>query len=526
MDEVANTYVGRFILQNGKDLYGNPWPLLYFDKFGDFPPVIPMYLSGFSTMLFGVTTFAARFPAAFIGALLVFPLYILFNAFFSKKLAIVSCLCLAIFPWHVALSRSSSEGIIGLTVFITGITFLLVGIQRQNTRLIFFSWFWFMLSYILYPSFRILTPLVLLPLPFIALNKSLKKILWITVAVFFMLTLVVAQTDWGRGRFNQTSLFLNTEDASVINNDLQQQIATEGTNAAFIARVFHNKPIGYGQRLLDQYLDYFSPQFLFLEGGLPKRYAIVHVGLLYITFLLLAIFYLMFPVVKIKRRLFLLFLYFLLVAALPAAISVDDFPNVHRAIFMIFPLTLFMGIVVLNFFTATKKVSKPAKIAILTLFGLFVSFELIYSHHQYFTLTGKIDSFYRTEGNVQMAHWLLENKNSHKKIIVANANWLPIYFLFAKKDFDSSYIGKFKMNFNISNIENIHFTQDYCPPTRELIKYPDIKETVIVIDGNCSLEKDYQKYHVIERIQRVDGTHAYSILRFPSNVNSNDSSLP
>ena len=27
-DEVMNAYVGRFILENGKDLYGNPWPIL------------------------------------------------------------------------------------------------------------------------------------------------------------------------------------------------------------------------------------------------------------------------------------------------------------------------------------------------------------------------------------------------------------------------------------------------------------------------------------------------------------------
>ena len=35
-DELLSGYLGRYILQNGFDLYGNKWPLLYFNKFGDY----------------------------------------------------------------------------------------------------------------------------------------------------------------------------------------------------------------------------------------------------------------------------------------------------------------------------------------------------------------------------------------------------------------------------------------------------------------------------------------------------------
>lgn len=74
-DELHNAYAGRFILQNGKDIYGNSWPLLYFDTYGNYPPVLPMYLSGLSTYIFGTNVFAARFPIAVIGAALLFPLF-------------------------------------------------------------------------------------------------------------------------------------------------------------------------------------------------------------------------------------------------------------------------------------------------------------------------------------------------------------------------------------------------------------------------------------------------------------------
>src|SRR5205814_9364429 len=63
-DEVISGYVGRFIFANGTDIYGHPWPLLYVDKFGDYPPSLPMYFSGLATYVFGVTVFATRFPVA------------------------------------------------------------------------------------------------------------------------------------------------------------------------------------------------------------------------------------------------------------------------------------------------------------------------------------------------------------------------------------------------------------------------------------------------------------------------------
>ena len=128
-EEVTNAYVGRFILENGKDLYGNRWPILYFDKFGDFPPVLPLYLSGLSTYLFGFTEFAARFPTALVGALTVFPLFALAQFFLKEKRAsLLAALFLAIAPWHVVLSRTSAEGIMGFAVYTWGLLWLLAGI--------------------------------------------------------------------------------------------------------------------------------------------------------------------------------------------------------------------------------------------------------------------------------------------------------------------------------------------------------------------------------------------------------------
>ena len=113
-DEVMTGYVGRYILQNGVDVYGNKWPLLYFNKFGDYYIIGPIYMKGLSTLLFGVNAFAVRFPTALFGGLTVIPVYLLGTLLFSNPIVgLFSAFTLAIMPWTIPLGRASSEGVLG-----------------------------------------------------------------------------------------------------------------------------------------------------------------------------------------------------------------------------------------------------------------------------------------------------------------------------------------------------------------------------------------------------------------------------
>src|SRR5690242_4074717 len=132
-DEVANAYVGRFILQNGVDLYGNHFPLLYFNKHGDYPPVIPMYISALGTLFFGMTVFGARIVDAIIGSLVVIPVFfIALLTFKKKKIALIASFFAAITPWHIAFSRVSTEGTIAVTIFLSGIALFLYAYERKQ----------------------------------------------------------------------------------------------------------------------------------------------------------------------------------------------------------------------------------------------------------------------------------------------------------------------------------------------------------------------------------------------------------
>ena len=131
-DEIANTYVGRYIIENGVDLYGNKWPLLYFNKFGDYPPVLPMYLSGLGSVLFGNNEFGSRILIAIMGALLIFPMFYIAKLLFKEdKVALFSAFLTAILPWHIVLSRVNAEGIVGLLFFSVAIYLLLKSYERK-----------------------------------------------------------------------------------------------------------------------------------------------------------------------------------------------------------------------------------------------------------------------------------------------------------------------------------------------------------------------------------------------------------
>lgn len=111
VDEIMNAYVGQFTIRNGVDLYGNPWPILYFDNFGDFPNILPMYLSGLSTLLLGNFEWAIRLPIAIFGIFGVYMVYLLAKLVYTKhESALFAAFTLAVFPWHINLSRATAEG--------------------------------------------------------------------------------------------------------------------------------------------------------------------------------------------------------------------------------------------------------------------------------------------------------------------------------------------------------------------------------------------------------------------------------
>lgn len=505
-EEVTNAYVGRYILQNGVDLYGNPWPLIYFDKFRDYPPVLPMYLSGAATYIFGMTEFAARIPIAFLGALTVLPVYALTLTLSGSVVAgLAAGLFVGIFPWHVVLSRTTAEGVVGFIVFIWGLQLLTRGLRHNSVRSVLYSVPVFVLTYFLYPSLRILVPLIWLPVPFLFIRRNpvMTRAVILIMVFFIALTSFIASTYWGKGRFEQTSLFRSIPIREQIQSNSEALSNDEGQNRVLLARIFHNKAVLYTREFISQYFSYFSPRYLFMAaGGQYRYYNVPDQGLLYIVTVPLLVLGLYF-MGRISDKFQFFILYLLAITPLPSALTVDFVPHVHRSMFMILPLAYLAAVG----FAGIWHSGRTGKL-LAFVFAVALSVEVIYFWHMYDRHNASLQSVLRNDGEKQMVWYVNENFHLYEDIIIPMKERIPMYFLYFSRNLDKSLAGKFRTEIQIDRIGKVRFVDDWCPSKQ--VSHADLSaDTLIVENGDCPQPEGYTQVHMM---LRADSTQAYRFL--------------
>lgn len=514
-DEIMNGYVGRYILLNGKDVHGNHWPILYFDNFGDYPNVIPMYISGAFTFIFGVNEFAIRFPIAVLGALAVLPIYAIVKLITDdEKSSLFAGLAITILPWHIVLSRATAEAVMGSTAFLFGLYLLLRAVKSKTINNFLFSLPLFLLTYFLYPSFRTMVPLTFLAALFLT-NEKLRKVIFAGMVIFLLITAAISRTPWGSGRFKQTSIFsFNGQSNARATNSAY----AAGQNKILFVRIFNNKIVIYTREFVRQYLSYFSFNYLFTDGGHPNRYLVPDQGLLYYSFgiiplLFFVIIYLDPNKLKAAKPLnkqvvtFLLFL--LLLAPLASALTLDEVPNVHRSgaesVMLIFPIAFA--------FHYIRKV-KYGKFALAPLLLIAISIEGIYFLNQYFIQAPQAESVERYDERTDLAKWIIANHNNYDNIYVTREIF-PIYVLFYSNNFSPDLAGKFVNPLIIPQVDNIHFIDNNCPT---LVRATPKTGNIIIIDkAECKSDPD-SGLVLIQNIYRSNGTLAYKLFGFPNPI--------
>jgi len=507
IDEIVSGFVGRFILLHGKDPYGNIAPLFYFDMFGDYRVILPMYINGLSTFIFGVNEFAVRFPTAFFGSLIVFPIFSIAKIILgNRKIAFLPPLVIALLPWHIVLSRATAEGILGLTIFTFGLFYIFKFLSEKKITYLYFSGIFLFLTYFLYPTFRLLTPIVLFPIPLLIMNKSHRMKSLIFFICFILFTSIVGLTVWGKGRYVQTSLFTNVDIARSVQGNNIASSFSEGTNSIFVARLFNNKINSYFQLFVEGYLSYFSPIFLFTRGGLPDRYVVPDMGLLYVSFLIVLFFLLMPQKNTVKDTYYYYLLYLLFLSPLPSAMTIDDAPNIHRSLFMMIPIIFLVTIGVLQIRNIFSEKLKYVSFAIFGLAFFLTLGEFIYFEHRYNVQSPAYKSILRDDGNKQLILFIA--RVSNKPVYMPVYESLPVYYLFYTNNFNKQFAGKFNKEMTIDKINNITFVPDWCP-LNMLNRKQLPKDAVIVDSGNCHDAPSDAKI-----VLRKDSTIAFKIFNF------------
>jgi hypothetical protein len=535
IDEASLGYNAYSILKTGKDEWGQVLPL-QFKAFGDWPPAGSLYLIAVSETLFGLTELAVRLPSAVFGSLFVVLVYFFAIDFFKKrqdkkKLGIFAAFFTAITPWHLVLSRGSSEDVVANFFVLLASLFLIR--KRGNgkrSHLIdkksFFKTFWlknsqlflafmfFVIASYFYFSARLLAILIISGyFLFLAKGEIFKKgkflagkekkrsfILLILFLFFIALTTYFSKNT----RFKTVSIFASLENRLIV----EEQIREDGQagTAVFIARTFHNKLLQLSRSFLTEYGKYMSLDFLILKGGLPERYIIPKTGLIYFSLFVLALLGLgkVLKEIKKKENQFLLWLF--ITIPFIGALTWENSPNIRRVSFWLVPLVLLMSLGGL----VLKKNFKRLW------FLIFISllFEILLFTHQA-TVHAKFHKpWYRNIGYAEMISFLNKIDEDYNSIYISEFDGDPyIFFLFYNKVKPEVYQQQsFKKPARLAGqneiklweFNNWYFVRQDCP-------YPREKGTLVIAKGECALQNGFKS---VKKFYRPDNSPVFHLYTY------------
>lgn len=510
MDEASKGYSAYSLLKTGRDDNNNLLPL-NIDIFGDNSPAGYHYTAIIPVAVFGLNEFAVRFPGALFGSLTIlaffFLVYTLFN---NKKLSLLSSFLLAISPWHINMSRASSESLVALFFIILGFSFVFWSIKTQRIIHVTLAMLILSLSFLFYQTPKLFVPILFLTLLIFffrnwkfKINSAYRKslifsFLFLSLLVFSLFFIVPG----GSGRFTQVNIFNAIETKLVID----EQIKNEGVigTSPLISRIFHNKIIGFTQTYTSNYLKHFSFDYLFVKG-LPPLYQIPGIGVFYLVslpFTLLGLFLLLVN----KNYLYKIPVLWITIGPLAASIS-NESNNLQRSLVMypMFEILTAFGILYL----ITKAKNRKAWLPIISI--LFI-LNFIYFHHQYFTLSKAFQPWYRNNGFAEMMKIVNKNYKDVDKIITTKSGGgYPLFQFYTKYDPIKYQKEGSPKDKNYKGFGKFFFTPDDCPFISKDPLIPREGKLIFVEHGSCKETKALNNINYLY-VLRVDGTKAFRIV--------------
>lgn len=512
-DEAEIGYNAFSLLQTGRDKNGQFLPLAT-DQWGDFRPTGYHYTAILPIAIFGLNEFATRLPAAIFGSLTTIIFFFLVKELWENhRLAVLATFFLAINPWHVIISRATSESVISLFWIILGAYFFLKAVKTRqaNNGLLGLAYLFFALSFLFYHAARFFTPLLAFFLTiFYCRRRPEKRKLFIGLNLSLIIAFfVVFIASKGLTRPFDISIFHHQETQLVIEEQIR-----EDQFHPWLVRFFHNKPFGYSLVFLENYFQHFTANFLFFKGGLPSRYSIPWTGNFYLAeafFMIMGFCLLVSRGWQKKSLNYLLPIFWTIIGPLPAALTFEDIPNLQRSSLML------PGLVMIIAYGLVKlmKLIRPARLkkAILILLTVALAYNFAFFLHHYFHHSLTHQPWHRSVGEKELIASLAELAPQFTRIITTsyddnNLVFYLFYTQFSPKKFQELGSPRDK---NFLNFQNLTYVYDHCPLKGDEKNEAEGELGVLYVNiGPCQLPKNAEK---IRSIRRTDDTEAFQLVR-------------
>lgn len=462
-DEASLGYNAYSILKTGKDEHGKILPLI-FKSFGDYKPGLYIYATVPFVAVFGLNEFSVRLPAAFLGIITVYLIYLIASKFFGKRFAVFAGFISVFNPWLIYFSRGAWEVNLSLALTLVGIYLFLKALE--NNKLLMLSALPFGLTLLAYQGAKLSTSIVVILLIifyFKDLIKFPKKYLIYSLLLGLLISLpiIVSMFTGLTGRLEVFSVFSNPRSTEYIQRMLDEGEEKIGSLSYYL---FHSETLNFKRGIMGRWFNHFSGRFLFFEGDWSNpRHTSPYQGVLLLSDLIILILG-FFGILRNKvKKEHLFFLIWLILAPLPAVLSRDQVHAV-RAINMSIPLIIIctFGLVgLVNFIDKNKY-----KVILYSIMVVFYLVSIFYFLDSYFIHISKHDSSLWSYGYKQIVETVTPIQKNYKRIVVQQSFAQPyIFFLFFQKYDPATYQknvkfinSEFKGDVGyVTNLDNIEF---------------------------------------------------------------------
>ncbi len=415
-DEATFTYNAYSILKTGRDEYGKILPLR-FKSFGDYKMPLQFYISIPAVILFGLTDLSARFTNSFLA--LLFPLAIYFltvELFGKKRIGLLAAFLMSTSFGIQMLSRQQHEGY-GAGLLITATSFFFIKtLKKINWKNSFFFFWFLLLSLFAYHSSRLFA---IFFFAYTLIYFFIKKIrargfilVFVAVLGLFFITDLIYKPE----RINNLLFF----------KDLGIELTVNELRGEGGPRYLYNKITVSGLKLFFEYLKYFSPQFLAINGDDNIRFGFKNLSpvtpVVYI-FLFVGLYFLFKK--KEKEKFFILTIF--LVAPLTASLAWAT-TSLTRSFFILVPAVILAAY---GFYCFIESLPKKCKFLVAFPLVLLHLILLVFVWDFYFNHYSKRSYVVRSWqcGNKEMAEYVAKNYDRFDHFYITKKNGQPYIFL-------------------------------------------------------------------------------------------------
>lgn len=500
-DEAAFGYNAYSILLTSKDEYGKFLPLIL-RSFDDYKGAVYSYLIIPFIKVFGLSELAVRLPSAIFGVGLTLLSFLIVMKLTGKiKLSILTSFIMAISPWSVFLSRVQSDPLVAVFFVLLSFYFFLIWLEKGCALHFFLHLLFILVSFFTYASPRLFFPIyafLIFLFYFNKLNFERKKLLM--VAYGLILTVVFYLVVGNSGvRFGQTS-FLKSPTVIL---PLEQR-AREDKQSQTV-KIFHNRPLAYNRYFIENFFQYLSVNFLFLNGGLPAREIVPQSGIFYLVelpFLLIGLYF----IIRKKNRWGLLMIVWIFLTTAILSFTTDDTPNYHRFFLAILPFELIIVFGLTEFINLIKQKSLLHVIFLLT-FILLIGLNSIFFLHKLFIHQPIHDPKYRGYAYKELNNLISKYLPFYTQIVITKGNIVPyIYILFYQRYDPKKYqaLGS-PRDYDNTGFDKFFFVPENCP-----LQASGKKKILYINRGDCPVPAQHAK--ILDTVKWEDGSNAFILL--------------